>query len=451
MALGDLYSLAADEPRAGRRQYDARRVPSPTCSARTASRRPRDRAIRGRPRRPAARSGRACRVGRRHSVHVADALAWALHVNGRDREARRMRAGRSRSTRGTRCSRFHPGMIELALGDDRGGPTHLAQALALEPALLVLHAPTARRGPRRARRHPMRRPRASRSRSCVVAAALGRAGRLRAPARQLHGEPLQRHRLHARPVRVDYVVDMAEIPTFQLLPEIDSDGDGSPPPPSSRPGSPDGARLGAGSSWVDGAPVALRRASAGRVARSGRPADAAHRGGLRRRRSAGPARSRSPTRRPRRDRLARDHRRRRRGRRLSPSTFPPRASATAAPYPQDLLQPARRHERRPSFAPGAAAPHPDRGGRVRRPGPPSGPVRGRSFRGTPREQGVADAAGPRDRGRFGAWHALLPGHGKTLMAAYMVGTRRTFRQAVGSAPPWPDAHAPRCWPSGRWC
>ena len=36
---------------------------------------------------------------------------------------------------------------------------------------------------------------------------------------------------------------------------------------------------------------------------------------------------------------------------------------------------------------------------------------------------------------FGAWHALLPGHGKTLMAAYMVGSQTKVRQAVavGSA------------------
>jgi len=32
---------------------------------------------------------------------------------------------------------------------------------------------------------------------------------------------------------------------------------------------------------------------------------------------------------------------------------------------------------------------------------------------------------------FGAWHAMLPGHGKTLMAAYMVGSDAKVRQAVG--------------------
>jgi nickel/cobalt exporter len=33
---------------------------------------------------------------------------------------------------------------------------------------------------------------------------------------------------------------------------------------------------------------------------------------------------------------------------------------------------------------------------------------------------------------FGAWHALLPGHGKTLMAAYMVGSETRVRQAVAA-------------------
>ena len=31
---------------------------------------------------------------------------------------------------------------------------------------------------------------------------------------------------------------------------------------------------------------------------------------------------------------------------------------------------------------------------------------------------------------LGAWHAALPGHGKTLMAAYMVGSRGTPKDAV---------------------
>ena len=36
-----------------------------------------------------------------------------------------------------------------------------------------------------------------------------------------------------------------------------------------------------------------------------------------------------------------------------------------------------------------------------------------------------------DRGRLGAGHALTPGHGKTLMAAYLVGTRGTPLHAAG--------------------
>ena len=47
---------------------------------------------------------------KRHSVHVADAYAWALHANGRDAAAARVRARRRwRSATATRCSRSTPG------------------------------------------------------------------------------------------------------------------------------------------------------------------------------------------------------------------------------------------------------------------------------------------------------------------------------------------------------
>ena len=69
-------------------------------------------------------------------------------------------------------------------------------------------------------------------------------------------------------------------------------------------------------------------------------------------------------------------------------------------------------------------------GRGRRPGrrrghgpaghlPPDQPDPGRGTPVTPR------------RGALGAGHALTPGHGKTLMAAYLVGTRGSARHAIG--------------------
>jgi tetratricopeptide (TPR) repeat protein len=70
---------------------------------------------------------------RRHSVHVADAMAWALHANGRDEEALEYA---NRSLRlGTRdpLFLFHRGVIEHALGHEEAARRDLAAALNLNP------------------------------------------------------------------------------------------------------------------------------------------------------------------------------------------------------------------------------------------------------------------------------------------------------------------------------
>lgn len=72
---------------------------------------------------------------RRHSVHTADALAWALHANGKDEEAL---AFAKRATAGSPGYRnasflFHRGMIEHALGDGSAARRHLRAALELNP------------------------------------------------------------------------------------------------------------------------------------------------------------------------------------------------------------------------------------------------------------------------------------------------------------------------------
>ena len=82
---------------------------------------------------------------RRHSIHVADALAWALYVNHRPEEAERY-SERALSL-GTRnaTSLFHAGMIERALGDDARALQLLREALDVNPNFSILHAPTAER------------------------------------------------------------------------------------------------------------------------------------------------------------------------------------------------------------------------------------------------------------------------------------------------------------------
>jgi tetratricopeptide (TPR) repeat protein len=80
---------------------------------------------------------RAARVewSRRHSVHVADALAWALFRNGRPRVA--LGYALTATRLGTPDSQFwmHRGLIEDALGRSRAARQHLAYALRLDPGV----------------------------------------------------------------------------------------------------------------------------------------------------------------------------------------------------------------------------------------------------------------------------------------------------------------------------
>ena len=91
----------------------------------------------------ALRAARAERA-RRDSVQVDDALAWALHVNGRDREA--IAQARQAARTGYRNAMFlyHRGMIERALGLRSEARRSLAAALDLNPYFSPLLAPRAR-------------------------------------------------------------------------------------------------------------------------------------------------------------------------------------------------------------------------------------------------------------------------------------------------------------------
>ncbi|WP_327182202.1 tetratricopeptide repeat protein [Streptomyces sp. NBC_01334] len=81
---------------------------------------------------------------RRHTVHTADALAWALHVNGKDAEA--LPYARQATATGYRNASFlyHRGVIEKATGHPADARTHLAAALKLNPGFSPLGAREAR-------------------------------------------------------------------------------------------------------------------------------------------------------------------------------------------------------------------------------------------------------------------------------------------------------------------
>ncbi|MCH0541598.1 tetratricopeptide repeat protein [Streptomyces sp. MUM 203J] len=79
---------------------------------------------------------------RRHSVHAADALAWALHASGEDEEALVYARRATAASPGYRNALFlyHRGMIEHALGDTEAGSRHLREALELNPGFSPVKA-----------------------------------------------------------------------------------------------------------------------------------------------------------------------------------------------------------------------------------------------------------------------------------------------------------------------
>ena len=89
--------------------------------------------------------------GRRHSILVADALAWALYRNGRAAAA--LRYERAAASLGMQNALFffHAGMIERALGDRSAALKDLTTALRINPNFSILHAAEARRALRRLR------------------------------------------------------------------------------------------------------------------------------------------------------------------------------------------------------------------------------------------------------------------------------------------------------------
>ena len=158
--------------------------------ARTGSHGPRDGALRRRPRH---RAGASARPRPRARTRPAD-----------DRRRRRPRLGARahRPLRARRCASraraaarharraqvFHRGMIEHCLGDAAAARGWFRRALALNPHFSLRWAPVAERLADEARRRPARR-----------ACWRSRRPRRGAPARQLHGQPLQRHRAVRRP------------------------------------------------------------------------------------------------------------------------------------------------------------------------------------------------------------------------------------------------------------
>lgn len=94
-------------------------------------------------RKAALRAARA-EWGRRHTVHTADALAWALHIDGRSEEA--LPYARRATATGYREASFmyHRGAIEAAVGNAAAARRWNAAALELNPGFSPTGARAAR-------------------------------------------------------------------------------------------------------------------------------------------------------------------------------------------------------------------------------------------------------------------------------------------------------------------
>jgi nickel/cobalt transporter (NicO) family protein len=245
--------------------------------------------------------------------------------------------------------------------------------------------------------------------------------------------------IHVSPdeIRVDYVIDMAEIPAFQEMEAIDTDGDGKGSDAelaawaeAKAPGLAEGLTVS-----VDGRDVPLE-------VRSARAQLLPGQGGLQTLRFEGdfavpaPAEGtltytdgnfadligwREIT------AVGED------GAVLEGSSVPTDSVSDALrSYPQDLLaNPLDVTTMTASFQPGVSVPGSSpsldaTGGSSARPGVESGP-----FDALLANEGIGlILLGVVLAVAFGAWHALLPGHGKTLVAAYMVGSKARKRQAI---------------------
>ncbi|MCW3839743.1 tetratricopeptide repeat protein [Micromonospora yasonensis] len=80
----------------------------------------------------------------RHSVLTADALAWALHCNGRNAEALEYSLQATRLGWRNATLYYHQGAIRHALGDHDQARADLSRALEINPHFDVIQAPVAR-------------------------------------------------------------------------------------------------------------------------------------------------------------------------------------------------------------------------------------------------------------------------------------------------------------------
>ena len=218
--LGELYD-ATGRPQQAAQQYAVATATARLLAANGVVHRPGDRRVPGRPRvrQPTRWQRPAASWAARQSIHTADALGWALHAAGRDRQA--LRYVRLATRLGTQDARllFHRGAVESALGLPGGGRATCAPPTGSTP------------GPVPAAQAAIERP----ARRCPVSrlrgAARGSRGRRRRGGRRAARPPPAPTRWATSPstataasscrrddVTVDHVLDLAEIPSAPAQP-----------------------------------------------------------------------------------------------------------------------------------------------------------------------------------------------------------------------------------------
>ena len=397
--------------------------------------------LRGRPRQPA--PGRGCSARRAWaaapSVRSADALGWALHA--RRAPARRRSAGRGarwRSARATRLFLHHAGLIARGAGEPAGDACCGSRARAAS------RLAAGRREP--AGGAAMRRLLLVAAVALLALAAPAAAARTRwATSRSTTSTVV---RVSSDRVDVRYVLDQAEIPTFQERGLSHARRAGA----QARGGARGGVTL-----TVGGRPVALRHAPGRRACRFPPGQGGLHttRVELLLRARVAPARRVVRARRdvPRPRRLEGGPRRARprdRGAQRR-ARAPTRRGGCASTRRALLASPADRRVAHLRVAPGAGT---VRRAARRRGRDDAGPRRGRPLRrasSSARPPARACSCCCCSRRSAGARvHALSPGHGKAMVAAYLVA--RAAPRATPSRSGDRDGHAHdrRVRARGRW-
>ncbi|MFJ2774148.1 hypothetical protein [Streptomyces sp. NPDC087300] len=144
IALGELYEARGERDRA-REQY--RLVDAWVALARAHGvEADLDTALAAADHGDAAAALRAARAewARRETVHTADALGWALHVNGQDEEALRYVRRATATGFGEASFRYHRGIVERATGHPEAARRSLRAALRENPGFSPLGAAKAR-------------------------------------------------------------------------------------------------------------------------------------------------------------------------------------------------------------------------------------------------------------------------------------------------------------------